>query len=206
MRCSRPLLALTVLLGAILAVGVGLVAGSGIGRPSQTLPAAGPSAAAPAERTATMTRFRDEQAGFSIAHPAGWRRTAADDRAVRLLADGGEASLLVRSVPRGDGKPPSSRELVRGLAAAGDDVRIVARATQIRLGGLPGRYYVYTFTDDAGRTGLHAHYFLFGRDRILTLVLQALPAERYAALADLFDRVARSFRATRRVRGSGAKR
>jgi len=60
--------------------------------------------------------------------------------------------------------------------------------------GLPGYRYTYTYRDDDGGQGAHVHYFLFKADRLIQIVLQAVPATKLAELQPTFDEVAGSFR------------
>ena len=75
---------------------------------------------------------------------------------------------------------------------------VVTGPTRVELDGLPGWHYLYRFADSASSDiGVHSHYFLFDGDRMVVLVLQALPATRFAELADLFDDIALSLRVPR---------
>ncbi|MBA3306332.1 MAG: hypothetical protein H0U25_10465, partial [Thermoleophilaceae bacterium] len=42
----------------------------------------------------------------------------------------------------------------------------------------------------------HAHYFLFRGRTLITIVFQTVPADRFAELAPLFDRIAETLRIT----------
>ena len=146
-------------------------------------------------------RFSDPQTGFSITHPSRWRRLSPADGQVRLLvAGGGGASLLVRRSSLGLRVRPetlrSAKKLTDNLVKEAGNVQQVRRPQQVRLSGLPGYLYVYTFRDRGTRQrGAHAHYFLFRNENMFSIVFQALPARNFAGVAPLFQRIANSFRA-----------
>jgi len=146
-----------------------------------------------------LVRFEDKAAGFEISYPASWRRLPGGDE-VRLVAGRGSASLLVRVAPIGFRIGPENvkdaRKLTDELVRASGHAKLLRKPKRTLLGGLPGYAYLYTFRDsDAGALGAHAHYFLFRDDTMITLVFQALPADRLTGLAPLFDRVADTFTA-----------
>ena len=144
-----------------------------------------------------FVEFRAPRTGFRIAYPRRWSLIRSRDAEVEFLAAGrGGASALVRVVPfRFQGLPAAKRVTDR-IVRAGRGVRVLARPRVTRLGGLPGFLYIYAFRDAATRRrGAHAHYFLFRSNRMVTLVFQALPANRFGRLAPLFDRIAGTFRA-----------
>ena len=153
----------------------------------------------PAKKSRAFVRFSDPQTGFSIAYPSRWRRLPSVDGQVRLLVAGGGASVLVRRASLGLRVRPetlkSAKKLTDNLVKAAENVKPVQRPQQVRLSGLPGYLYIYTFRDRATRKrGAHAHYFLFRDETMFTLVFQALPANSFAGLAPLFQRIANSFR------------
>lgn len=54
--------------------------------------------------------------------------------------------------------------------------------------------YIYPIRDsETGREGIHLHYFIFGRNKVVSLVFQAIPSEDLRALAPIFDEVLNSF-------------
>lgn len=146
-----------------------------------------------------FVRFTDRQAGFSISYPSRWRRLTPGDNQVRLLVAGGGASGLVRTAPLGVRVRPenlkAAKKITDNLVKTAGRVRPLRRAQQVRLGGLPGYLYIYSFRDrGTGERGAHAHYFLFRDETMLTVVFQALPARTFTGLAPLFQRIANSFR------------
>jgi len=157
-------------------------------------------------------RVRDPGTGLVIGHPWSWSRLPSPDAGVRLVAARGRsASMLVRvggplRAPGAPGAPPGVEALARRLGAgtpaaealarrligAGTDVRLLARPRPVEVAGRRGLVFVYTFRDRSGRRGVHAHYLVPTARRTITVVLQALPAERFKRLAPLFERIAGS--------------
>ena len=147
-----------------------------------------------------LVPFTDPETGFTISHPRSWRRLPSADNQVRLIVAGGGASLLVRTAPLGLRVRPetlrSAKKLTDGLVRSVKKVKLLRRAKQVSLGGLPGYLYLYTFRDrSSGERGAHAHYFLFRGQTMFTLVFQTVPSTAFGGLAPLFDRIANTFRA-----------
>jgi len=143
--------------------------------------------------------FRDGL--FSVAHPASWVRRQSRDPGIELLATtpDGSASFLVRAVPVGfqieSANLEAAKQLTDRVVTSGKRVKLIAPPQRSDLGGLPGYFYLYTFKDQrTGRRGAHSHYFLFSGETLITIVFQALPADRLPLYAPLFDRIARTFR------------
>ena len=156
----------------------------------------------PARAAAEFVAFEDPEAGISISHPPGWRRVASSDPAVVLLAEGGGASMVVRTfdlgVEFGPGNLDLAKKISDDLVRAGKH-ELQRPPKQVTLGGLPGWLYLYTFPDAAsGQKGAHAHYFLFRGQTLITIVFQTVPAERFAENAQLFDRIGETLQATPR--------
>jgi eukaryotic-like serine/threonine-protein kinase len=145
--------------------------------------------------------FEDEEAGFSVAYPGSWERLESSDPQVRLVATpNGRDSLLVRVLQPGfavtEDNLRQAKTLTDSLVRAGRNVKILAKPEPIRLGGLPGLFYFYSFRDSGtGKRGVHSHYFLFRGETMITIVFQALPTKSFPELAPIFDQVANSFRA-----------
>lgn len=176
--------------------------------PASPTPGAGSEQASPAE----FVSFRDEEAGFTLAYPARWVPRSPQDPEVRFLASSADSrnSALVRVTPfdREAALTQLREEMGQEVTAldlnirvteqrirGGEDVEEVLLGPQIvDLGGSRASYYVYTF--DAvgdGQLGVHAQYFLFEQDRMITLVLQAIPPSQFSRMATTFDRIAQSF-------------
>ncbi len=153
----------------------------------------------PAQAADDLVAFDDPARAISISHPPGWRRIASGDPAVALLAEGGDASMLVRTTDLGVEIGPedldSAKEVSDTLVRAGEH-KLLRPPKQVTLGGLPGYLYLYSYPDAAsGQRGAHAHYFLFRGQTLITIVFQTVPAERFAASAPLFDRIGETLRA-----------
>jgi len=203
-HAARSRLAITLVAGIVV-----LVAAVALGRGIVSQPA--PKPAPPSTATAPTTppadppgfvRFRDVRAGFSIAYPEGWARVASGDADVQLLVGKGRAtSLLVRVAPSplGAGVTAETLPIVRGLTdslvRADGRVQLLGEPQPLVLDGLPGYRYAYTFATSSGKPGAHLHYFLFKGKRIITLVLQTLPAQRLEQELPLLQRVAATFQA-----------
>ncbi len=185
-------------LGGILALALGLAAflvGQQLA-PSSASRHAPKRAARPSP---DLTQFQDPAGAFTLSYPSSWRRLPPTEAQVPLLAASGDgASLLVRKTPIGPelGAVGAARKLADRVVRSGKNVTYLRAPQQVRLGGLPGFLYLYTFDDPStGVRGAHAHYFLFQGTTMITLVFQAVPASRILSLAPLFDRVAGTFRA-----------
>lgn len=202
---ARPHLPRPALLAALAVLGTAAVAASfAAGRalilggderapePAATAPrAASPAAPALPEG---FVAFSDDDLGLSLGYPRAWRRLKARDPEVTLLVRGrAGASLQVRVTHLGvdvdAGTLDTLRAITDRLVSDSAGVELLRPPRQIRLAGLPGVHYFYSF--DAGeRTGVHSHYFLFDGSRMIALVFQAVPARRFVALAGTFDLIA----------------
>jgi hypothetical protein len=189
-----------------------LLAGAGVGgaavgaRLGTEGPTASSAEAAPAGPTpdpgapAGFVTVADEAAGFSVAYPAGWTRLLSPDPQVRLVAQSGPASVLVRvtplATPIGPAQLPAAKELTDRLVLGNGSVHLLAGPHAIRVGGLPGYFYFYTFTDpSSGQTGAHSHFLLFHGNQMISLVFQAVPTDAFKPAAHIFDQITDSVRA-----------
>lgn len=214
-RMSARRLTVIGLSGIVLVAAV-LLAGMLIGQqavaPVEDLPAEGSTTPSPTP-TATGDRklssppegfveFRDEEAGFRIYHPEDWNRQSSDDPEVRFLATpNARDSILVRVSPielegvEGEVSEEDfqalhgyTKEIVRG-----EDVEILNEG-KVKIAGTVASHYLYTFeTAQTEARGVHSHFFIFQNGRMITLVLQTIPPQRYSELADTFEVVAQSF-------------
>jgi hypothetical protein len=179
-------------LAAVLALVVGGVVGRSI------VPAPAP------ERPSTV-RFWDTLTDVSISYPATWLRRIAKDQAVRLVASAPDESASVSvSVRKTDLETvtfdtlPIVRPLTDDLLRVDKRVAKIGEPVPVRVGGLPGYRYTYTYRKDDGTDGAHIHYYLFKGQRLIQMVLQAVPAARLPALQSTFDRIAATFQGSRR--------
>jgi len=162
-----------------------------------------PDRPARAARTAKpdFVRFQDPAGGISIVRPAAWRQLTPPNPEVRLLAEGDDASMLVRLTNLGVKVGPRSlgraRKLTDKLVRSAGQAKPLRRRRRVTLGGLPGYLYLYTFRDSStGERGAHAHYFLFRGKTLITIVFQTASAERLARFAPLFDRLGGTLQST----------
>ena len=163
-----------------------------------------PSTPAPPPPPSTV-RFTDTLTDVSIAYPTSWVRRMPGDQAVRFVASSRDESAAVSvSVRKSDLEPvtadslPIVRPLTDDLLRQDTRIGAVPEPEPVTVDGIAGYRYTYTYRTDEGGDGAHVHYFLFKPDRLVQLVLQAVPAAKLESLKPTFDRMAASFRATKR--------
>ena len=185
---------------AILAIAavLALVVGGVVGRSIVPSPAEPPAAREP--DPPKPKRFTDTLTDVSIAYPGTWERRLAADQRVRIVAASPDASAAVSvSVRPTDLETvtpetlPIVRSLTDDLLRADDRITAVPEPVAVSIDGLPGYKYTYTYRREGGGLGAHVHYFLFRNDRLIQIVLQAVPASKLAALQPTFDQIAGSF-------------
>ena len=184
-------------LAAVLALVVGGVVGRSI-VPSATEPE---TRAVEPDETPSTLRFTDTLTDVSIAYPSTWQRRMSADQAVRLVASSPDASAAVSiSVRKSDLETvtmqtlPIVRPLTDDLLREDPRIANVPEPVAVTVDGLPGYRYTYTYRRAEGGAGAHIHYFLFKGDRLIQMVLQAVPASKLASLQATFDEVAQTFR------------
>lgn len=179
-------------LAAVLALVVGGLVGRSI------VPSPAP------ERPATV-RFTDTLTDVSISYPATWVRRIANDQAVRLVASAPDASASLSVSVRKSGLEAVTDDTLSIVRPLTDDllhqdnrIGTIGEPVAVKIGGLPGYRYTYTYTKADGSDGAHIHYFLFKGARLIQIVLQAVPASRLPSLQPTFDRIAGTFEGSRR--------
>jgi len=198
-------LVLAVAVLGVLAFGIGRwLGGSSVVQPP--VAAQAPAAAPPADSTpsgvtpAGFTEFADPGAGFALSYPTDWPKQPVGDPNVKLLvANGASESLLVRVVqldaPVTADNLDEARKVTDQVVKPSDSITLLAQPTRVDFGGLPGLFYFYSFKDSStGAVGAHSHVFLFKGKEMISLVGQALPAERFKDIAPVLDKVFNSFR------------
>lgn len=76
----------------------------------------------------------------------------------------------------------------------GDGVKEVIRRQRIKVDGVHGWQYLYTFTDtQTGKEGIHSHIFLLNGSRMYVIIFQALPSSSYGDMAGVFDDILTSW-------------
>lgn len=199
-----------VIIGLLLALGLGtsaaifgprLFTGNQPAQAANTANATNKSDASTKVKPAGFSEFRSEQAGFELAYPSDWTKLSPKDpQVLLLLSQGPQDSMLVRvselQEAVGPQQLPALKQVTDKLVTSNKTVEMVTGPNQIELGGLPGYYYFYNFTDPAtGQQGSHSHFFLFNGKTMISMVFQSLPKEHFAESAKTFDKVANSLHA-----------
>ncbi len=162
---------------------------------------------APAEPSRPATeRFADTLTDVAISFPATWVRRQPRDQGVRILASSPDASagVSVSVRPSGLEEPvtarllPVVRPLTDDLLRADTRINAIGTPTAVTIGGLPGWRYTYTYRMQDKTEGAHVHYYLFKDDRLVQIVLQAVPKEKLDELQPTFDQIADTFEGRRR--------
>jgi hypothetical protein len=185
---------------AIAAV-LALVVGQLVGRSIVPSPDEPQTPAVEPERDPGPQRFTDTLTDVSIAYPNDWVLRMSGDQAVRLVASSPDASAAVSiSVRKSDLETvttrtlPIVRPLTDDLLRQDERIGSLPEPEAVTADGLPGYRYTYTYRREGGGDGAHIHYFLFKGDRLIQMVLQAVPASKLASLQATFDEIARTFR------------
>jgi hypothetical protein len=77
---------------------------------------------------------------------------------------------------------------------SGENVRDVIQRQRVKINGVHGWWYLYTFNNAGGaEEGVHSHFFMLGGEKLYTLVFQVLPATAYEKYAATFDEIISSF-------------
>ena len=142
-------------------------------------------------------RFTDDETGFTLQYPAEWRARppSGDVRLTALDAQGNGLQVRIHPItaPADRSNIVAYKTATDAIVFSGDSVRLV-QYQLVTVNDRLTHYYVYSFQDSAtGRRAINAHYFIFEGSRMFSLVLQAVPEERFAELAATFDAIAESF-------------
>ncbi len=188
--------------GALALVAVlALVVGGVVGRSIVPAPAEPSKPAPPA-----TTRFQDSLTDVAISYPATWQRRQPADQAVRILASSTDGSAGVSVSVRRSGleEPvtvqslPVVKTLTDDLIKADTRITAIGAPAQVTIGGLPGWRYNYTYLMQDKSVGAHIHYYLFKDQRLVQLVLQAVPSTKLTGLEPTFAQIAKTFEGSRR--------
>lgn len=139
--------------------------------------------------------FTSQKMGFTMKYPRTWP-TGETDSGEMVVDAGGADAISARlefrtEVPTSTDNLDNVKAFTDALIAPG---AVVLKVQKIAVNGMPGYYYLYTFTDrETGAEGAHAHYFLFRGRNMYTLVFQALPSDGFGRLSRIFDQMAASF-------------
>jgi hypothetical protein len=195
-------LAAVAALAAVLALS--LIGGGAVGR--SLLSPAATTTPTPTTPTRPLTvRFVDSIADFGISYPSSWVRRQSGDSTVRLVAaspdDSAALSVSVRSSGLSDPVTDSTigvvRPLTDDLLRADRRITKIGQPVGVRVSGLPGYRYQYTYRTAKGGHGAHVHFFLFNGKFLIQIVLQAVPASKISALGTTFERIAGTFELTK---------
>ncbi|MGH3830419.1 MAG: PsbP-related protein [Pseudonocardiaceae bacterium] len=202
--------ALVIVAGTVLAVGLGtsaLIWGPGLvthdqaAQATKTTNSTNQADVSAKSRPAGFSEFRSDQGGFELAYPAGWTKLSPKDPQVLLLAtQGTQDSFLVRASqlqdPIGVAQLPAAKQITDSIVTSNKTVHMLSDPKQVNLGGLPGYFYLYSFTDPSTQQeGVHSHFFLFNGKTMISMVFQSLPREHFSESAKTFDQIAASFHA-----------
>lgn len=182
--------ALTV--AAVALAGFAFVVGSGRSKPKAT----------PPNPPIPVRSFTDRQTGSTLEYPRSWRQVQVPNASYRLVLDAGNNSGMTFRVFNTEVATTAAnlaniKAVTDGIVSSNNSVQILKQQA-IQLNGMVGYYYFYTFTDDAGLSAVHAHYFLFQGRKMNMIVFQSSPDD-FARLAPIFDKVAESFRSDPKV-------
>ena len=191
--------------GGALAVGVAVIAGRGAVDPPKKAAASKGAVTTSSTPSGELVEFRDQKAGWAISYPKSWNRLQSPDADVVLVVSENPLELntggsilardLILGAPVDESKLPAAKEVTDKIVTGGEGIRLLAEPAVVNQGGLPGYFYFYSFKDPTtGQEGVHSHYFLFKGSTMISFVFQALPKEKFQALAHLYDEVIGSFR------------
>jgi hypothetical protein len=191
--------------GGALVLGVAVIAGKGAVDPPKKAAASKGTVTTSSTAPGDLVEFRDEKTGWAISYPKIWNRLESPNADVVLVVSenpperntGG--SILARDLSLGapvdESKLPAAKEVTDRIVTGGEGIRLLAQPAIVNQGGLPGYFYFYSFKDPTtGQEGVHSHYFLFKGSTMISFVFQAVPTEKFQALAHLYDEVIGSFR------------
>ncbi|CAN5837726.1 hypothetical protein BH23ACT12_BH23ACT12_24490 [soil metagenome] len=153
--------------------------------------------------------IEDREAGYSLELPQNWQffEQQQEDPQIRMVAGepGTQNNLRVRAVPLPQPvviDDNTAENVIAELQAQfdkyiddGENVREVIQRQRVRINGIQGWWYLYSFNDSAGQEdGIHSHFFMLGGNKMYILVFQVLPASNYANYAGTFDDIIASFK------------
>lgn len=155
-----------------------------------------------------MVPIEDRDDGFAIDLPGNWiflEQEQADPQIRMVVGDKAtqnnlrlRVSPLPQPVVVNDDTPDN---VVSELQAQfdryidrGENVRDVIQRQRVKINGVHGWWYLYTFNNAGGEEeGVHSHFFMLGGEKLYTLVFQVLPATAYEKYAATFDQIIATF-------------
>lgn len=156
------------------------------------------NSAAASSPSADFTEFRNDQIGIALSYPSSWAQLRSPDPQVLLVASEGplgtvQMRALDLPTPVGQAELPAAKQLTDQIVGANTTAKMIVEPKQVQPGGLPGYWYLYTFTDQDGQEGAHSHFFIFKDKTMISLVFETLPAENFKDSAPEFDKIIDSF-------------
>jgi hypothetical protein len=165
---------------------------------------------APAAKDDSVEMFsiEDRDDGFAIDLPGNWVFLEQErvDPQIRMVVgeQGTQNNLRVRVSPLpqpvvvNDDTPDTVVAQLQGqfdqYINTGENVRDVMQRSRVKINGVHGWWYLYSFNNAGGEEeGVHSHFFMLGGDKLYTLVFQVLPASGYPKYAATFDKMISSF-------------
>lgn len=146
--------------------------------------------------------YRDDEAGFTLAHPQTWIQTIRPQGDVRLVLGAGDGTTLrVRVAELEQAIDGSNLEEIRavtsGIVATPNPTveKQFLKGDSFSVNGLPGYYYLYTLKNtETGEDAVNAVYFVFQGRKMNILMFQSLSADDFELHAAEFDTILGSFR------------
>lgn len=155
-----------------------------------------------------MFPIEDRDDGFAIDLPGNWVFLEQEqvDPQIKMVVgeEGTQNNLRVRVSPLpqpvvvDDDTPDTVVAQLQGefdrYIDNGENVRDVIQRSRVKINGVHGWWYLYSFNNAGGEEeGVHSHFFMLGGDKLYTLVFQVLPATGYSKYAGTFDKMISSF-------------
>lgn len=136
---------------------------------------------------------KDDESGFTLKYPKGWKIAGAPAGQNRLLITAGEQNFLLVTARNVD--PTTLPDVI---AQAMSDLDIISGPSELRVGGLKAVLYIYKspVTADNPTDGVIIHYFVVRGSKLYSLVFQARPREELNRLATTFNAVVNTFQST----------
>jgi len=155
-----------------------------------------------------MVPIEDRDDRFAIDLPGNWVffEQEQEDPQIRMVVgeEGTQNNLRVRVSPLpqpvvvDDDTPDTVVAQLQGqfdqYIDTGENVREVIQRSRVKINGVHGWWYLYSFNNAGGEEeGIHSHFFMLGGEKLYALVFQVLPASGYEKYAGTFDKMISSF-------------
>lgn len=145
---------------------------------------------------------RDDETGFSLAHPETWVQLVRPQGEMRLVLGVGDGTTVRVRVAELEGAIDAGNideitAVTSGIVAAPNPAveKQFLKRDFVSVNGLPGYYYLYRLKDtETGEQAVNAFYFVFQGRKMNILMFQSLSPEDFELHAADFDRILNSFR------------